>query len=336
MKKTLLFASILLSGAAMAQFTQANEPALSSTQVMYVCDSFVTDYAGTTGSGVTWDYSAIQGVAGATKTIEVLDPSATPEGASFASSTKAMAIPGFITSYMTSTASARNSQGFSFEEPTFGVVNLILDTDDELLMNYPYALGNNLVDAVAGTASATLGDFPCSGAVQTAVDGQGTLRLNATTQFTNVLRYKIHDSLYVDAGFLGIITMVRDQYEYYDLANNSMPLFIHTNLVINLGGTPQALRLVLSSVQPDTFLAISSEELTGVTVYPNPAKDVLNINGLTETATISITDMQGKVVRNLDAQAGTSSVSINDLNAGMYVINVQTASGMKTQRLVVE
>ena len=130
--------------------------------------------------------------------------------------------------------------------------------------------------------------------------------------------------------------MVRDQYEYYDLANNSMPLFIHTNLVINLGGTPQALRLVLSSVQPDNFLSISSDELTGVTVYPNPAKDVLNINGLTEIATISITDIQGKVVRNLDVQAGTSSVSINDLNAGLYVINMQTASGIKTQRLVVE
>lgn len=336
MKKTLLFTSILLSGAAMAQFTQANEPALGSTQLMYVCDSFVTDYAGTTGSGVTWDYSGIEGVSGATKVLEVLAPNATPQGSNYASSTKAMAIPGFITSYLTSSATSRNSQGFSFEEPTFGVVNVMLNTNDELLMNYPYALGNNLVDAVAGTASANIGSFPCTGSAETAVDGQGTLRLNATTQFTNVLRYKIHDSLYVNAGFLGVITMVRDQYEYYDLANNSLPLFIHTNLVINLGGTPQALRLVLSSVEPDNFLAISTEELAGVTLYPNPAKDVLNINGLTENATVSITDMQGKVVRLVDAPAGTTNFSIDELNAGMYVINVQTANGKKTQRLVVE
>jgi hypothetical protein len=336
MKKNLLIASLLLSGASFAQFTQANEPSIGSTQLMHVCDSFVTDYATTTGTGVVWDYSTIQGILGEVKTIEVLDPSATPEGSNFAGATKALDIPNFITTYISSTASARNSQGFTFVEPTFGTINVILDTDDELLMNYPYAVTNSLVDAVSGTASATLGDFPATGSAQTTVDGSGTLKLNATTTHNNVLRYKIEDNISANTGILGVVTMERVQYEYYDLANNSMPLFVHAQLVITVSGTPQTLNLVLSSAQPDTYLSVANNELAGVSVYPNPANELVTIKGLTSEGTAQIVDLQGKVVRTAAVNAGVDTVAISDLNAGVYVMTISTENGVKTQRLVVE
>ncbi|MCC6703175.1 MAG: T9SS type A sorting domain-containing protein [Fluviicola sp.] len=336
MKKNLLIASLLLSGASFAQFTQANEPTIGSTQLMHVCDSFVTNYAGTTGTGVTWDYSNIQGVLGEVKTIEVLDPSATPEGANFAGSTKALDIPNFITTYISSTASARNSQGFTFVEPSFGTINVILDTDDELLMNYPYAVTNSLVDAVSGTASASLGDFPATGSAQTTVDGSGTLILNSTTTHNNVLRFKITDNISANTGILGVVTMQREQYEYYDLANSSMPLFIHAQLVITISGTPQSLNLVLSSAQPDTYLSVANNELAGVAVYPNPANELVTIKGLTSEGTAQIVDLQGKVVRSAAVNAGVDTIAISDLNAGVYVMTISTENGVKTQRLVVE
>jgi hypothetical protein len=337
MKKNLLIASLLLSGASFAQFTQANEPTIGSTLLMHVCDSFVTNYSGTTGTGVTWDYSNIQGVLGEVKTIEVLDPSATPEGSNFAGSTKALDIPNFITTYISSTASTRNSQGFTFVEPSFGTVNVVLDTDDELLMNYPYAVTNSLVDAVSGTATATLGSFPATGTAQTSVDGSGTLILNSTTTHTNVLRFKVVDNITADAGFpFGVITLAREQYEYYDLANSSMPLFIHAKLIITIQGTPQPLNLVLSSAQPDTYLSVANNELAGVAVYPNPANELVTIKGLTSEGTAQIVDLQGKVVRSAAVNAGVDTIAISDLNAGVYVMTISTENGVKTQRLVVE
>ena len=338
MKKNLLIASLLLSGASFAQFTQANEPTIGSTLLMHVCDSFVTNYAGTTGTGVTWDYSAIQGVLGETKTIEVLDPSATPEGANFAGSTKALDIPNFITTYISSTATARNSQGFTFVEPSFGTVNVVLDTDNELLMNYPYAVTNSLVDAVSGTAtSSTLSSsFAATGNAQTTVDGSGTLILNSSTTHNNVLRFKIVDNITANVPFVGTVVLNREQYEYYDLANSSMPLFIHAQLEITIGGAPQALNLVLSSAQPDLYLSVANNELAGVSVYPNPANELVTIKGLTSEGTAQIVDLQGKVVRSAAVNAGVDTIAISDLNAGVYVMTISTENGVKTQRLVVE
>lgn len=336
MKKNLLIASLLLSGASFAQFTQANEPTIGSTQLMYVCDSFVTNYSSITGTGVTWDYSNIQGVLGEVKTIEVMDPSATPEGSNFAGSTKALDIPNFLTTYISSTATQRKSQGFSFIEPSAGTVNVILDTDDELLMNYPYAVTNSLVDAVSGTISATLGDFPATGSAQTTVDGSGTLILNSTTTHNNVLRFKIVDNITANIPFFGTVVMDREQYEYYDLANSSMPLFIHAKLIITTAGAPQALNLVLSSAQPDTYLSVANNELAGVAVYPNPANELVTIKGLTSEGTAQIVDLQGKVVRSAAVNAGVDTIAISDLNAGVYVMTIATENGVKTQRLVVE
>lgn len=337
MKKNLLIASLLLSGATFAQFTQSNEPSVGDNQLMYVCDSFVTNYSNVTGTGVTWDYSDIEGVYGETKTIEVMLPSATPEGSNFTGATKALDIPNFITTYISSTATQRKSQGFSFTEPVFGTVNVVLDTDDELLMNYPYAVTNSLVDAVSGTASADLGDFAATGSAQTSVDGSGTLILNSTTTHSNVLRFKVVDNITADAGFpFGVITLAREQYEYYDLANNSMPLLIHAKLIITIQGTPQPLNLVLSSAQPDNFLSVSSKELTGVDVYPNPANELVTIKGLASEGTAQIVDLQGKVVRSATVNAGVDTIAISDLNAGVYVMTIATENGVKTQRLVVE
>lgn len=336
MKKHLLIASLLVSGASMAQFTQSNEPAISDSKLMFVVDSFVTDYATTTGTGVTWDYSAIVGIPNETKTVDVVDPSTTAQASSFTTSTKALEIPGFITSYFTSSSSARNSQGFSFDEPTFGTVNAIFSGDDELLMNYPFAVSNSLSDVVSGNVSASLGTFPCTGVANATVDGSGTLLLNSTTSISNVLRYKIVDSLNANAGLLGTVTMKRIQYEYYDLANSTLPLFIHSNLVITVSGSPQTLNLVLSSVQPDNFLAVATAELTGVSIYPNPASEVITVKGLTTEGTVQLVDAQGKVVKTAAVAAGTQSLNISDINAGMYIMTVQTANGVATQRVVVE
>ncbi|MES2800521.1 MAG: T9SS type A sorting domain-containing protein [Bacteroidota bacterium] len=58
-------------------------------------------------------------------------------------------------------------------------------------------------------------------------------------------------------------------------------------------------------------------------VYPNPANDVLNIKMDQEVASVEVLSLDGKVV----ATSTTASVNVTDLNSGMYIYRVMTASG---------
>lgn len=72
-------------------------------------------------------------------------------------------------------------------------------------------------------------------------------------------------------------------------------------------------------------------------IYPSPAADVLNLSAVSNSSinTISITDVNGRTVKQQQA-GGVSSMQINvaDLNAGVYFISVDAASGKGTTKFV--
>lgn len=67
-----------------------------------------------------------------------------------------------------------------------------------------------------------------------------------------------------------------------------------------------------------------------VVVYPNPASDVLNIRSEVGITAIQIVDLSGVIVAN----STESVISVANLAAGMYVINVTTESGVATKTFV--
>jgi hypothetical protein len=338
MKRNLLIASLLLTGAASAQFTQSNEPAIGTGQAMWELDTLAPDFASMVGTGQTWDYSTTAAMSTTTRGFSIEDPSTTPEGADFPSATKAVVIEDYMTTYISSSSSTRNSQGFSFEAgPPFGTVNVALNSNDELLMNYPMALNGSLVDAFAGTAMTGSGDFACTGTNMAIVDGQGTLKLNAATTINNVLRYKLIDTVTATVFPLGEVEMIRAQYEYYALGtNNNLPLFIHTKLQIVLGGgDPTETVYALSSVQPDETLAAGSNELAHVAVYPNPAEDMIAVSGLKHNALLSLVDAQGKTISATEVEPGVASLNVAQLNAGIYFLHIASNNETTVQRVVI-
>lgn len=334
MKKIILSLSLLSSVLSYGQFTQANEPAIGDTRTLYLVDSFAPNYAAITGSNVTWDYTQTPRVFNQSKQLNVVNPSTTTQASLFSNSTKAIEIPGFTTSYFTSSTSSRNSQGFTFIEPTFGAVNAVLGTDNELLMTYPFAVTNNLVDAVAGTINVSLGTFNCTGTAAAAVDGSGTLKLNAATTLTNVLRYKLVDSLAANTLF-GNVTMKRVQYEYYHFASSNLPAFIHTKIDVSINGNLQTLNLVLSSVLHDETLAIENNALAGVTIAPNPATSMVTISNLPENGQVIITDLNGKITQS-QAISVSNSLTIRDLKAGVYFVTIASELGSATEKLIIQ
>lgn len=87
-----------------------------------------------------------------------------------------------------------------------------------------------------------------------------------------------------------------------------------------------------------------NNNLTLVSLSPNPANDLLNVKvSLERTSNVvaTLTDVTGRVVSTLYSglmTAGKNSVSINtnDLSAGIYFINVKAADGnMVSTRFVI-
>jgi len=330
MKLNLLLATSLITGAAFGQFTDLNKPVIGTSTTMYILDSNAVDFAAMTGTSQTWDYSTTPGIYGQTKVVSVVAPASTPNAADYPSSQFAIDIPGFVTSFYTSSAGTRNSQGFVFDAGSFGGTAVVkLAANDELLMNYPYAQGNTLTDAFSGTANVQGTDYPTTGTVTTIVDGSGTLKLNAATTVTGVLRYKSHDVATVTIPFVGAITMDRTQYEYYDLANSSLPIFVHAKLVITLAGSPTTQNIVMSSVAPDEYLGLSENDKATFGLYPNPANESVVINGLSGNETISIVDMAGRTVLTTQNAGTSQTLNVSDFNTGVYNV-VVIANGNKT------
>jgi hypothetical protein len=77
-----------------------------------------------------------------------------------------------------------------------------------------------------------------------------------------------------------------------------------------------------------------------ITVSPNPATNVLNINGISSTmkaSTISITNIEGKVVTSKEVTSNSSqSFDLSTMKDGIYFVNVYHASGVETVKFIKE
>lgn len=333
MKLNLLLATSLITGAAFGQFTDANKPAIGTNVTMYVMDSNTVDYAALTGTNQTWDYSTTPGIYGETRDVSVVTPVSISYDSDYPTSTFAIDIPGFVTSFYTSSGSTRNSQGFVFDGGSFGGTVIVkLNSNDQLLMNYPYAQGDAIAsDPFSGTANVQGNDYPTTGTVSTSVDGSGTLKLNAATTLTGVLRYKSHDQATVTIPLIGTITMDRTQYEYYHHATSNLPVFVHSKLVINLAGTPTTQNIAMSSVAPDEYLNVSENDKIAFGIYPNPANESVVISGLTGNETIAIVDMAGRTVLTAQNTGASQTLNVADFQAGVYNVIV-SANGIKSTK----
>jgi len=75
---------------------------------------------------------------------------------------------------------------------------------------------------------------------------------------------------------------------------------------------------------------------------PNPARDLTTIYLPLETAgdvTVSVLDLSGRLMKNNVYNSNSGNVSFNiitaDLNAGIYIVRVDTPDGVATKRLAV-
>jgi hypothetical protein len=86
------------------------------------------------------------------------------------------------------------------------------------------------------------------------------------------------------------------------------------------------------------WLSVGAEELNDISVYPNPASDVVNIVNPSNTKSLSaeVLDMNGRVVAVSNNLGNTSegTVSISHLETGMYTLRIYGETGQKMFKIV--
>jgi hypothetical protein len=79
-------------------------------------------------------------------------------------------------------------------------------------------------------------------------------------------------------------------------------------------------------------------------IYPNPAKDVLNVvlyfdklstgSAQDDNATLLITDMLGNTVKQISINSNRLSINVADLAEGIYLLRIETNEGTETKKII--
>jgi hypothetical protein len=87
------------------------------------------------------------------------------------------------------------------------------------------------------------------------------------------------------------------------------------------------------------YLSVDDEKLGVISVYPNPASDVINITNDSELDQLSveILDMNGRLVYASDnafENGNTATISVADFDKGVYTIRVHNFEGQRIFKVV--
>jgi hypothetical protein len=80
-------------------------------------------------------------------------------------------------------------------------------------------------------------------------------------------------------------------------------------------------------------LGVPEQELLNLKFYPNPATDFFIIEGIEKESTISIYDINGKLVLNLDNFSG-GKIDVSNLTSSTYLILIKNQDGAKIIKLL--
>ena len=123
------------------------------------------------------------------------------------------------------------------------------------------------------------------------------------------------------------------KYKYYQSGNN---INEETDLIYYkkdtlVCGTPDT-----TTTKPNGISQISGLN-TNISIYPNPASTSIQVtlSGNIESASLQITDMLGKSVKQITFATQHNTLNIADLSEGVYNISIASNEGVINKRLVI-
>ncbi len=337
-----LYAIVLCSSALVASSAIAQPTLTQANNVPQVGENFVIhsiDYTspGNGGANVTWDFSNL--TSNGTSNVNWITPGSTPNGGSF---------PGASASYETGQGNYYYIKSSSARQEVGGFDNsgtILNYSDPETVVEYPITHNGSWSDNMACTFVSNGITFVRTGGNTGVADGYGTLILPYGT-FNNVLR----------------VTVTQDYQDDYDIGVPATVEYDAVNTYWYLPGTHSAL-LQLSSLtttsfgQPTTaeygfYLDQTSvgienytpNQLFAMHVFPNPTSSSSNLyytlkdGGNVFIALYNTLGQEVQTVVNQSQTTGdyTTTINVDDLGKGIYIIRMEVDGQVQTQKLTVQ
>ncbi|HOK38864.1 MAG: T9SS type A sorting domain-containing protein [Bacteroidales bacterium] len=209
--------------------------------------------------------------------------------------------------------------------------------DSALLFKFPITAGQSFNNTYTGTFFASGLDMIIdNGNVQIQADAQGTLILPNGTTLTNVLRLHITETFSgkydFGTGPMEIMS-VNDDYYYWFHEDYKMPVMVYGITSVNsIGGNQQSKALRFQPIENTTDIVSNSYK--SISVYPNPAKDIVNVISDINFDMAFIYDVTGKMVKAVNVINKT--VDITDISAGIYSLELKADGQSFKTKIVVE
>lgn len=81
-------------------------------------------------------------------------------------------------------------------------------------------------------------------------------------------------------------------------------------------------------------LGIDEFGLSEITVYPNPANDLVNIQSPSNIKSVAVYDLQGRLINTVKANQKNTEVNISHLNTGIYFFSIETEAGTLVKKII--
>ena len=135
---------------------------------------------------------------------------------------------------------------------------------------------------------------------------------------TDAFDFSTGDYEWVESGRVNIANYLTNQLGTFYVA------FVYTST--DLAASSWEIDYV--KVTGETGVSVSEQTVSTVSVYPNPANNVVSFN-LKADAQVSIFDVTGRMVSTMNMAAGQGQYQVADLENGVYFLNVRYADGKK-------
>ena len=159
--------------------------------------------------------------------------------------------------------------------------------------------------------------------------GQGMLE--------NIISYSINGIDFITTDLENNVIEITEDYQFVSIdfsnidAVNDNPNFririaFNGNTVASNGNN----RFDNITLFADTYANLENNQLPVVSVFPNPAEDIIRIATDYDVVSVHLIDLNGRVV----LTSSSDTVSISELNAGMYFVIIETSHGTVQKPLI--
>jgi hypothetical protein len=364
MKKTVLsiFTLTTLLSFGQINITASDLPTVG-TEVINLRDFNLSVDVGQPGANQVYDLSGL--ISTGEDTLTYLDPSQTIYSSMFPNASISMYTSTDSSyAFMKLNANDLSLTGMTMPNPLGMGENAVVKANDDLIqLTFPSTYLTTFTDAGDMTSSSisfyqevspsplTYFDSIRAQVIMnrtSIIDGWGTLNTPFGTTF-NVLRQVVTDIRTITPEFnmtteivpgfpvpLGYQTIPGTEITdtsitYYYLANldGYQPMILAEIAQNGLGITTSIKYAKLP------FLSVNEISNTSSTViYPNPTSDVLNFNAAEKINKIEITSLDGKIVKEINANSNEVNINISELIAGNYFAKVYSNSNFSTHKVV--